>query len=276
MRTSLVVPLAALLLTSGCASTFSKVGRWLGMGGDEKVSARAPAANSDTTTLGDQDLMRTHAADDNPNLGGSEFSPQQRLFDERAQRGYRRNADPWQATGNYNEGSLWNADSQDNYLFTRNMVNKVGDFVIVKLEADLQEVLNSKLTALYRPAGSKPKLKDTIAEEAGKAAGDKVSDAVEKTIGNKAIADAAGNDVQDRTVAALTEKPRYFTTKEVPVRITEVNGRGTIKIEGVRRLFLKNGAFDLKVSGVIREEDLGPSRMVASSRLMDQKVEITR
>jgi flagellar basal body L-ring protein FlgH len=263
-----------LLLLGACSS---QVGRWLGLGPEVKVeAARVPAMESDTTGEGDQELIKVSQGEGNSNLGANEFAPQQKLFDERAQRGFRRNADPWQVTGNYNEASLWNSESQDNFLFSRNMLNKVGDFVIVKIEPDLQETLNSRLAALYKPMNSKPKLKDTIAEEAGKAAGEKVGDAVEKVTGNKPIAEAAGSEVQDRTVASMTSKVRYFTTKEVPVRIVEVTGRGTLRVEGVRRLFLKYGAFDLKVSGILREEDIGPSRMIASSRLMDQKVEINK
>lgn len=258
-----------------CSSTFKSMGRWMGYS-DDKPAARAPASEADDTNLAEQDVIKQNGDAGNANLGSNEFAPQQKLFDDRAQRGYRRNADPWQVTGNYNEASLWNADSQENYLFTRNMVHKVGDFVIVKLEPDLQESLNVKLTALYKPLNAKPKLKDTIAEEAGKAAGEKVGEAVEKNIGNKAIADAANAEMQDRTVAALSEKSRYFTTKEIAVRITDVNNKGVVKIDGVKKLFLKNGSFDLKVSGLLREEDIGPSRVVASSRIMDSKVEIVK
>jgi flagellar basal body L-ring protein FlgH len=274
---SRVLICALFIAMSGCASSFKKVSKWLGVNDDTKTTAqRAPANEPDDTTGVEQEVIKMNSPNDNPNLGANEFAPQQRLFDEKAQRGFRRNVDPWTVTGNYNEASLWNPDAQENYLFTRNMVHKLGDFVIVKLEPDLQESLNGRLTALYRPPGSKPKLKDTIAEEAGKAAGEKVGEAVEKAVGNKAIADAAREDVADRTVAAFTEKARYFTTKEVPVRIVDVSARGTVRVEGVKKLFLKNGSFDLKVSGILREEDIGPSRVVASSRLMEQKVEIVK
>jgi len=270
---------AILFLTQGCSSTVKKVSRWMGLEEAPKPEvARAPASETDNTTLSEQEVIGAagDSAGSAPNLGQNEFSPQSRLFNEKAQNGYRRNVDPWTVTGNYNEGSLWNADSQDNYLFTRNMLFKVGDFVMIKIEPDLQETLNAKLTALYKPANSKPSLKDTVTDEAGKAAGAKVGEAVEKAIGNKAIADAAAGETQSRTVAAFTEKARFFTTKEVPVRIVEITSRGAIKVEGAKKLFLKNGAFDLKVSGVLREEDIGPSKLVASSRLMDSKVEIIK
>jgi flagellar basal body L-ring protein FlgH len=266
-------------LLGGCASSFRSISKMIGLGGEEKPVMRMPAAEIDNTALSEQELMKVESgasSSGNPNLPAGEFVAQQKLFDDRAQRGYRRNVDPWTATGNYNEGSLWNSDSQDNYLFTRNTLYKVGDFIMIKLEADLQESLNSKLTALYKPVGTKPGLKDTIADEAGKAAAAKVGDAVGKAVGNKNIGDAAGADVQDRTVAAFTEKLRYFTTREVPVRITEISGRGNIKVAGVKKLFLRAAAFDLKIEGMLREEDVGPSRLVASSRLMDSKVEIVK
>lgn len=272
--------LLSTLVLSGCASAFKSMERFVGLGGEEKVVTRAPASDAaDNTTLSEQEVIAVAdgaAAQANPNLGASEFAANQKLFDEKAQRGYRRNADPWTATGNYNEGSLWNPDVQDSYLFTRNMLFKVGDFVMIKIEPDLGESLNTKLAALYKPANSKPNLKETIADEAGKAAGAKVGDALEKATGNQNIGAAANSEVQTRTIAALSEKVRYFTTKEMPVRIVEISGRGSIKVAGSKKLFLKNGSFDLKVAGLLREEDIGPSRLVASSRLMDSKVEIVK
>ena len=286
MRRALAARLAMGLILSGCSSTVSSLNRFFGLTEDTTTSNanRAPASTApagDNTTTGDAEILQAANADPNasdgggPNLSAHEFAPQMKLGNDRAQKGYRTaNADPWANSGPYNEGSLWNPDSQDNFYFTRNLVYKVGDFITVKLDPDLMESLNSKMASLYAP--TKPSVKSVIAEQAGAAAGSKVGAAIEKATGNSAVGAAIGDDIKDRTIASLQDKPRYFTTKEITVRVTETGTRGTVRVEGNKKLFLRSASFDLKFGGVVREDDIGSGRSVASNRVMDSKVELSK
>ena len=92
------------------------------MGDDD--SARAPASvNPDgTKSIAVQSGaksadLQTGAGPTGPDLASNEFAREQRLNDEGAQRGIRRNADPWMGVGPSNEGSLWIPDTQDNFFY---------------------------------------------------------------------------------------------------------------------------------------------------------------
>jgi flagellar basal body L-ring protein FlgH len=208
-----------------------------------------------------------------PNLASGEFGRQQGQFDDKARRGYRRNVDPWTSSGPYNENSLWNPESQDGFYFTRNNMLRVGDFIVVSLDADLMENLNNRLVKMYR---TKKTTKDVVAEETGKAVGAKVGEAINKAVKNDAVSKAVGADVAERAEESIKGNQRFFTTKEIPVRVTEITTKGLLRVQGEKTLFLKNASFELKLGGLMREEDIGPTRSIASSRVIDSKVEITK
>ncbi len=271
------------LTLPGCSTLTS----WV-MGSEDTTVAqdpsRAPASiengiDDDDTRSVDKDVQQSVAAIESvPQANGisdNEFSAVTRRSDDRARRGYRRSASPWEGVEIESEGSLWNPENQANFYFTRNMIFNLGDIVTLEFEPDDSEILNKRLTSLYRPL-LKPTVKDVVAEEAGKAAGEKIATEVAGAVKNENIAKAIGDDVKDRAVAAINPKKRYFTSKDITLRVVEVNNRGVVKVEGVKKLFLKQANFDLKVSGMLREQDIGSERRVASSRLLDAKMEIAK
>lgn len=281
MQAALLFGLLGLaIFSSGCASFNSMI--WgepdTTVAGD--ANARAPASidpenDGDDTRSVDTEVRQTVEELSGQGISGSEFSSIARRSDDRARRGFRRNASPWEGVETENEGSLWNSENQSNFYFTRNMTFNMGDLITLEFEPEDSEVLNTRLTGLYRPL-LKPTTKEVVAEEAGKAAQAKVAEEVAGAIKNDAIANAVGQDVKDRTVAAINPKKRYFTSKDMTLRVTEVTNKGVIKVEGLKKLFLKNANFDLKVSGMLREQDIGAERRVASSRLLDAKMEIVK
>jgi flagellar basal body L-ring protein FlgH len=266
------------LATVVCALSACSSMRDFFLGQNDEASSRAPASVvdasvSETNTQSSSD-GRAPASVQPATLGANENANEIRLNDDRAHRGYRSNSDPWLGTASDNEGSLWNGETQDNFYFSRNNQFKVGDFVIMKLDNDLSESLNLKMATLYQP--DHKSTRTVVAEEAGKAAGDKIANAVAKVTGNANVGAAVGADVADRAIASIDGNEKLFDLQEVPLRITEVLPRGGLRVEGTKKIFKKNVAFDLKVEGTIRDEDIGPSRTIASSRLMESKVELTK
>lgn len=183
-----------------------------------------------------------------------------------------RKADPFDGTGPYYEASLWNQDTQDNFYFSKNILHKVGDILIVKVEPEVNDALNLKIAAALGRSG----LQQVVADEAGKAAGDAVSQKVGTALGNQNIGNAAGAAVADRTIASLDSKPRYVDVDEMSVRITELLPRNSYRIEGSKRVFVKTTPYTLRYSGVVRDDDLGPSSVIASSKVIDSKMEMVK
>ncbi len=209
-------------------------------------------------------------------VSSNEFSNLSRRSSDSARRGYKRKASVWDGVENVGEGSLWNPDNQSNFYFSRNLLYSVGDLITLDIDPEMSESLNSRLTALYRPFIKAPP-QDVVAREVSGEAGKKVEEVIGNAVKNDAIGAAMGEAVKEKTEQTLAApKRRYFTTKDVTLRVIEVTPRGLLKLEGSKKLFLRNAAFDLKVAGMVRETDITSSKRIASSQLMDQKVEIVK
>lgn len=183
-----------------------------------------------------------------------------------------RKADPFDGTGPFNEASLWNPDSQDNFYFSKNVLHKIGDLLIVKMEPEVNDSLNLRIASVL----GRNSVQQVVADEAGKAAAAGVEQKVGQAIGNENIAKAVGAAAGERTVAALDERPKYVDVDEISVRIMEMLPRNTYRVEGTRRVFVKSTPYTLRYSGVVRDEDVGPSSMIASSKIIDSRLEMVR
>jgi flagellar basal body L-ring protein FlgH len=252
-------------------------------GQDSDQSSRniASFSTEDNTSSGEKDLLKAVGSlpeyQENavgPDLGRNEYANLQRLYNERSRVGYRSHSDPWDGAGTNNEGSLWDPNTQDNFYFTRNMKFRVGDFITLTVDPDMSESINTRMNGLYKP--KRKSTRNVIAAEAGKLAGAKVEKAISKDLKNSELSRSVAQDVTDLTQEALEARNRYFTTREIPVRVVEVNNRGQLRVTGTKKLFLRNASFDLTISGLIREDDIESSRMIASSKLMESKVDLTK
>ena len=247
------------------------------MGDDD--SARAPASvNPDgTKSIAVQSGaksadLQTGAGPTGPDLASNEFAREQRLNDEGAQRGIRRNADPWMGVGPSNEGSLWIPDTQDNFFFSRNTRNKVGDFVTVKLENEVVDSLNTKIASQI----SRSSVQDVVADEAGKEVEGQVAKKVGQAVGNANIGKAVGAAAGERAVAAIDPGHRYIDIQEVNARILKSLPNNQFLVEGERKIFIQGATYALKLTGTVRDEDLGTAKTVASNQLFDSKLELTK
>jgi len=255
-----------LLLLGACAS-FQEIGSFF----EGEEASRAPA--SDTTAL--ELELNTPTDPSAPGENVSTLSQNSRLFDDAASRGYRRNVDVWDGGGHSSDGSLWNSEGQDGYFFTRNIHHKVGDFIYVKIEPDVLDIMNVKMLALV-PVERSKSVKNVVADEAGKAAATKVGDKVEEIVKNKNIADAVGDAAGQRVISSIEEKPQLLDIEEMSLRVLDILPRGTLRVEGIKRINVRATPVEIKINGVVREEDLSPTMRVASSRLMETKVELSK
>jgi|GEM_PF-1324507 len=207
-----------------------------------------------------------------PDLSANEFAALSKQNDDRAARGYRRNASPWDGTGAANEGSLWNADAQDGFYFTKNLLFKIGDIVVVKIEPEVNQSLNFEIASLL----GRTSVGQVVADEAGRKVASEVEGRVGKALGSEKIGEAVGAAAAEQATRALDPNARYVDISDIPVRIIETLPRNSYRVEGARRIYIKNAPYQIKLTGVVRDEDIGPQRMVASSRLFESKMELTK
>jgi flagellar L-ring protein precursor FlgH len=265
--------LLVVLLCTACASTMESWRASL-MGTEETASTGRSPASPQELSIDNKSGARYQETSDptGPDLTSNELMGASRHNNEKSAYGFRRSANPWQGAQADNEGSVWNPDSQDGFLFSKNLLHKVGDIIIVKLEPDVNDSLNEKISAML----GRSSLNHVIADEAGKAAKDKIKEKVRKAVGNDAIGEAVGEEAKNRTVSSIESGRRHIDVENVAVRITELGPRNTFKVQGARKIFIKNSPYKLKIDGIVRDEDIGPTNIVSSNLVFESKLEIVK
>jgi len=256
------------LLALGACSSLSDLRRmaW----GEDEDTTRAPAA----TKTGPGTVVI-----DNRNFDGKfEKSPTgsdlaKNEFGVPATQGGTRANDPWHGTGE-SDGSLWDGESQHNFYFSLNTNFKVGDVIIVKVDSEVNDALNSRIAALLGPKGKS--VRNVVAEEAGRSVAGKVTDEVSKAVGNDRIAEAVGQDVGGKVTSSLDLPEMYVSVDELPVRITQILEGRRFKVEGSRKVFIKNAPYQVVMSGVLRHEDIARDGSIPSGKVLESKLELTK
>ena len=261
-----------MVMSFGLSSCSSLNGlKQMAMGGDakKKNSSRNPASVS--SAGGSVLIENKQFAGDmsgqpiGADLGKGEFGTTSQTIGSK---------DPWFGTGPTNEGSLWNGESQDNFYFTMNTSYKVGDIIMVKLDTEVNDALNSRIAALLGESGKSTR--KVVAEELERGIASEVGKKVGKAVKNENIAKAIGRDVGDRVKSSLDLKESYVNVDEIPVRITGTLDARMFKIEGSRRVFIKNAPYQVAMSGSIRHEDVSPDGSISSQKVLESKLELTK
>lgn len=269
MNQHLLILVSLFSLLGGCAS-LSDLQR-MAMG-EEESADRAPAAakkDSSGSVIIDKRSFdgNFNKAPTGPNLGQNEFGVP-------ATNGGSRSNDPWYGTGVDSDGSLWDGESQNNFYFSVNTNFKVGDVIIVKVETDVNDALNSRIAALLGPKGKS--VRNVVAEEAGRSVASKIGDEVAKATGNDKIADAVGQSAGDKVSSSLDLEEMYVNLDELPVRVIDMLDGRRFKVEGSRKVFIKNAPYQVVMTGVIRHEDIGRDGSILSSKVLESKLELTK
>lgn len=207
-----------------------------------------------------------------PQLGQNDFAHISSHNNAKSAQGYRSGNNPWSGVGPSSEGSLWRDDTQDNFYFARNVIYSVGDLFVVTIDSEINDALNMRIAQIL----GRTSVQQVVADEAGRAARAEAEKQVGKFVNNDRVAGAVGRDIESRTIASIDSKPRYIDVDNVTVRITELLNKGSYRIEGTKRVFVKDAPYNVKFSGIARDEDIGPNKMIASKAVLESKVELTK
>lgn len=264
--------LSSLLMLSACGT----LTEWKqSMLGTEEPSGRSPASmgGSNQVSVSDNRAMPgTYSAPTGPNLSQNEFARQGAYWNEKSAMGVRRNADPWDGTGPANEGSLWSPQGQDGFYFARNSHRKLGDLIVVKIEKDINQALNAKVTSIIGRTG----VRQVIADEAGRKIAEDVQGKVGTALGNQRIGAAIGSEVGGRATQALDKDPKYLDVDEMSVRIVEVVSGTHYKIDGTKNVTIKGAPYVLRLRGQIRDEDVATVAMVSSNQVFESRMDLIK
>jgi flagellar basal body L-ring protein FlgH len=256
-----------VLCLSACSSIAELQRMARGESGDSKRSP-ASSSSSGSVVIDNRNFEGNFSSNSaGPHLGQNEFGVP-------ATRGGKQSNDPWFGTGSANEGSLWNGETQDNFFFSMNTNYKVGDVIVVKVESDVNDSLNARIASLLGP--QRPTARRVVAEEAGRSVAGRAAGVVGDAVGNERVAGAIGQEVGDRVTSALDLPETYVNIDEINVRIVEVLSGRRFRVEGTRRVFIRNAPYLVAMSGVLRHEDIAPNGSIASSRVLESKLELTK
>lgn len=85
------------------------------------------------------------------------------------------------------------------------------------------------------------------------------------------IADPAFGSAQTFEGSGAAAQSNSFTGL-VTVSVMHVHGNGNLEVLGQKKLTLNNGDEYVRVSGIVRREDIGPSNVVNSNRLANAEI----
>jgi flagellar basal body L-ring protein FlgH len=241
--------------------------------GEGNTTSRSPASSGGGVSYANNSAVPTGYSDPaGPNLSQNEFSRQTGYNSDRSAKGLRRNVDPWDGTGPANEGSLWSPQGQDGFYFSRNSHRKLGDLLVVKIERDINDALNARITSILGRTG----LRQVIADEAGNEVAGDVQKKVGTALGNQNIARAIAAEAGGRTTAALDREVRYLDLDEVSVRITDVLKGSIYKVDGTKRVVIKGAPYTLRLQGQVRDEDVATVALVSSNQVFESRMDLIK
>lgn len=266
----LSLALLALFLMGpiGCSSLSDLQRMAMGDPDAEESKGRSPASRKKRGSVVIMDKKFEGDLENTPvgaDLGRNEFGIQSSTQGKR---------DPWYGTGPENEGSLWNGASQDNFYFTVNTSYKVGDIIYVEIDSDVNDSLNAKIAALLGESGKSTR--KVVAEETGREVASEVAKRVGDAIGNDRIGEAVGRDAGQRVESSLDLQQMYVNLDRIPMRIVEAVDERIFRIEGDRKIFIRNAPYKVAMTGRIRHEDVTPAGTIESTQVLESKLELTK
>lgn len=235
-----------LFILTSCASYVQSIHRQIKseqMGNRQSAQAPYPAQRQalgiqNPRTLRNQPSMRS-----NPN-----YMPNQRQYNSGQRRRYKAE-DLKDKSG---DGSLWSGKNSENFLFVTNNLKKRGDIVIIEVQKELKDQIQSELKRAF-PERKKPKAKEASAEPEGEAAAQ----------GANTPAPENNNDPEK-----VYDKISTTVIEQVNNDYLLVSGRKEAMYKKYKRYF--------EIRALVSQKDISSNDTVKSIRILEPKIKVLR
>ena len=154
-------------------------------------------------------------------------------------------------------GSIFDSTKSDT-MFGRKRDFKVGDVILVTLSESTQSSRTQGITTSR--VSSNDMISTGMADALRPKIGGTLFDDVKLT-GNTISNTGSGNSSQQATLAGT-----------IAATVVDVLSNGNLVIRGEKKLSLTEGSEMIRVSGIIRSEDIAPNNSVSSSRIAHAKI----
>ena len=177
------------------------------------------------------------------------------------------------------ENSLWDAQGQNNYLFSHNRRRDPGDIVTVDVEKDLRREIQYQLWMTLPPEMRKFKKADVAATDsvksvAGAPGGDKAADAPKPTANKEAkTADEKNRDAAEE--AAKTNITKNGKDDDiVRMEVVENLGNGLVRLSGQKRVIYKGVSRIIEMAGIVNNKDIDDNNRLKSMAFVDMQTQV--
>ena len=171
------------------------------------------------------------------------------------------------------DGSIYNSSSSGFFASDRR-ANKVGDILTITLNESLsasksttnttskQDTFGVTLPPLFSNGSATRSVSNFAKKKLG--VGDGGTDSADLTAGANQSFAGAGTAAQSNTLSG-----------SMTVTVVRVYPNGNLEIKGQKKLVLNDGNEYLRLSGIVRPEDISASNTISSSNIADAKITYT-
>lgn len=178
--------------------------------------------------------------------------------------------------GNEKENSLWDAQGQDNYLFTHNDRRELGDVVSVDVERDLKREIQYALWMNLPPEQRRVK-KSSANRGVASTTKDKdpKKNPTEKDA-KAAVADAGKSETEKNKDAAEEAAKTNMESGDDNVRMEVVaqESGGMVRLLGQKRVIYRGVSRVVEIVALAKGRDIDETGRVKSSNFIDTKTQV--
>ncbi|OFZ78241.1 MAG: hypothetical protein A2583_02670 [Bdellovibrionales bacterium RIFOXYD1_FULL_53_11] len=192
-------------------------------------------------------------------------------------------------------GSLWAADGQTNFFFSKNKVRGIGDIVTVNVEQELYRDVTIEVRRTLTPKEKLEEIKlaqDRLSKEGDAPAGAPAGkDAIKTTAAapKKSAAGAKGEEKQEeraeekekkevrKAVEAdidVTKSLMFKSGETMLAEIVERYNNGNYKIRASKRIPYQNGFKTFSMVAIVRGADISEEDILNSGKLYEYRLEV--
>lgn len=183
------------------------------------------------------------------------------------------------------ENSLWDAQGQNNYLFSHNRRREAGDLVTVEIEKELRREIQYQLWMTLPPELRKVKrnLASTGEDAVKNVASSSVQDPnapLNKQVKDAAAAASKSQEEKAKDQAEEAAKANLATNGKdddtVQMEVVESLGNGLVRMVGQKRVIYKGASRVIEVMALVNNKDIDDSNRLKSSAMLDMQTQVVQ
>jgi flagellar basal body L-ring protein FlgH len=177
------------------------------------------------------------------------------------------------------ENSLWDAQGQNNYLFSHNRRREAGDLVTVDIEKELRREIQYQLWMTLPPELRRTKRApasegDAVKNVASSQNADPNAPDAKKDDPNKPAEEKAKDAAEEAAKSNLALNGKDDDT--VRMEVVETLGNGLVRMVGQKRVIYKGATRVIEVMALVNNKDIDDNNKSKSSTLLDTQTQVVQ